>query len=164
MIEVMVAVTLIGLITLAAVPAMTNIVKRNKLDTVTRQILGDVREARSRAITAGWEYRVQGWHATTGGTRKNQYRTFGRKTAATSWPATECAPFSSSTQYASTWTDVSAQKSGVSMVPSTGTSFTLAFGPRGTATDTTGFAPLTFTNSTGSKTITVSPTGMLKVQ
>lgn len=163
MIELLVAVTIGGLIVLAGVPAMTNLLRRSRVETVTRQVLSDVREARSRAITTGWEFRVVGYHATTGGNWSNQYRLLGRRSSAFAWPDDDDAPFSSSNQYAGPWVDVSTQQAGVRLEPSA-TSFTLTFGPRGAPTSTTGFAPLVVANDDVSRSLTVSTGGAVSVQ
>jgi prepilin-type N-terminal cleavage/methylation domain-containing protein len=162
MIEVLVAVTIGGLIVLAGVPAMTNLVQRSRLDTATRELLSDVREARSRAITTGWEFSVIGFHATTGGSWRNQYRLIGRRSGAVAWPDTDDAPFSSATQFAGAWVDLTSRHSGVSLQPSA-TSFTLTFGPRGTPTSTSGFAPLVVANDNATRSLTVSTSGAVRI-
>lgn len=160
------AVLAIGaVIVIAAVPSMFNAIKRSRLETAARTVASDVREARARSISSGWEYRVIGFHATTGGTRANQYRLLGRRSSATAWPANEAAVTSTSTQYAGAWVNIGLLFPRISLQPPAA-SFTLTFDSRGTSSDAaTTFNPLTVAGYSGAqRTVTVSTVGSVRIQ
>lgn len=161
--ELLVTLALVGLLLLIAVPAFSNILRRSRLDGAARQIVSDVRDARSQAIATGWDYRVVGFRFTSGNARRNQYRVVGRRSSAIAWPADTSPKFQSATQLAREWVDVATLYPGVRLVSPAGR-FEVTFDSRGTA-ETSEFNPLLARHpGLQQKSITVSVVGSVRVQ
>ena len=94
-------------------------------------IMGALREARSRAVASGWQYRVVGF--TTGGTVPNSFRIDGRDPAGPSWPSeTTVPPASPANQYVQRWTSLPAEFGGAQLaVTGGGSQFIVTFDSRG---------------------------------
>jgi prepilin-type N-terminal cleavage/methylation domain-containing protein len=160
--ELLVALTIGGFILALALPAFMTTVRRSRLAAAARQVATDLREARSQAITSGWEYRLVGYDATSS-TRRNQYRCLGRSSAAGAWPDIDSAPFRSTTQYASAWTDIGSAFPGVGL-QSADAGFEVTFDARGAAPAADDdFNPLTVSGTIGSATVTVAMSGSIRI-
>lgn len=113
----LVALAIAGLILLIAVPAFTTVLDRSRLDIVTRQMANELRTARSKAITTGWEYKVIGFGSASTNAMRNRYRLLGRRTSAVAWPLDTDGPFTSTTQFAGPWSALSIDASNLQLLP-----------------------------------------------
>jgi len=168
LVEVTIAVAMLGLVVLIAAPAFGTMMRQSRVQASARQFAGDIRNARARAASTGWEYKIVGFRAGTG-TNANQYRLFGRKSGAVTWPVDTAAAASTSTTYAGGWIDFTKLYPGVSMSPggSTGVSrFELSFEPRGVVKLSSGsFDPFTLNGTGGAtKSLRVSTLGNVTIQ
>jgi Tfp pilus assembly protein FimT len=168
LVEIMIAVAMLGLVVLVAAPAFGKMMKSSRVQGSLRQFVGDVRNARARAASTGWEYKIVGFRAGTGA-NANKYRLLGRKSGSVTWPVDTAAVATTSTTYAGRWTDFTTLYPGVSLSPggSTGVSrFELWFAPRGIVTGSTGsFDPFTLNGQSGvTKSFRVSNLGSITIQ
>lgn len=149
---------------LIAVPALSEILHRARLDGAVRQLAGEVNRARSRAVTTGWEYRVVGFDGAAS-VNANAFRTLARRTSAVAWPADDAAQTLTSTQYAGPWVAIPEQYRGVS-VDCDGTRFEVTFDARGTAAGAaTTFNSVRLIGHNGlDKSVDVSVVGNVTVQ
>jgi prepilin-type N-terminal cleavage/methylation domain-containing protein len=163
--ELMVAVALGAILAAMAAPGFVEMVRRGRQFSAVRRVVSDLRDARSRAISTGWEYRVVGYDADTTGDRPNQYRVLARRSTAVAWPGEEDAPFQSDTQLAARWVDVAAEYPGVRF-DSEDTRFELTFDSRGTAADASDdFNPLRVIGHDGlESSLTVSVVGGIRAE
>lgn len=83
--ELVGAAALVAIAVGAALPIMMTSVDNARFNAGVQLIVGDMRLARSKAVSTGWEYRISGWDR-RGGVNANQYRLEGRRTAAITWP------------------------------------------------------------------------------
>jgi Tfp pilus assembly protein FimT len=164
----LVAVAIGALIIMIAVPAFRTMMDRQRLDTATRQMVNDLWNARSKAVSTGWEYKVIGFGNASTDTKKNQYRLLGRSSSAVAWPADTVATFTSATQSASAWTNLSTLQEGIQFTPGgggTNARFEIAFNPAGGLSVNSGdFNPFTMTVKGTTKTIRVSVVGGVTAQ
>lgn len=161
--ELLVALTIGGLVVAISLPAFMATLRRSRLNAAVRQVTSDLREARSQAITTGWEYRVVGFD---GGsmTRRNQYRSLGRSSTAGAWPDIDATPSRSDTQFAGTWTDIGVQFPGVAL-ESEDEGFDVTFDARGAAPAAEDeFNPLTVSSVAGETTLTISVSGAIRIE
>jgi Tfp pilus assembly protein FimT len=143
----MVLIVLLGI----AIPAFYSMLQRSQLDAAVRQVTSDVREARSRATLAGWQYRLLGFDNDSASPYKNQYRLLGRSSTAVAWPADTVAAFTSATQMAGTWIDVNELYPGVRLDTSDATNrFYVSFNSQGGAFETNSF-PLEVGHQSGQR-------------
>lgn len=162
--EIAVALAVVALVTLTAIPSFTSMLRRSRVSGASRQIISDIREARSRSLGSGWEYKLFGFAATSTDTRKNQYRVLARANSGVSWPSDTSAVMSSTTQRAGAWVNVATSFPGVNLVSPTAR-FEIAFDSRGSAPAASSFNPLVVNNQWGtSSSITVTTTGGVRVQ
>lgn len=141
MLEALVVLTIAAMAMIIALPSLADVIRRARHGAAVRHVLYDVREARARAVSTGWEYRLVGYDAEETGERKNQYRVLARRSAAVAWPDEEAAPFASATQLASRWTDIAAEYPDIDF-DSANPRFELTFDSRGTAPGGPAFSPL----------------------
>ncbi len=162
--ELVFSVALGAIVLAVAVPAFDEILDRMRLNTAVRHVISDLREARSQAISMGWQYRIVGYDKDSGAFR-NQYRMLARRSAGVDWPDEDVAPFEDATRRASAWFDVGAAFGGVEL-DANGSRFELTFDARGTAPGAAaGFNPLVLTGDNGMQnTVTVSVVGGIEVQ
>lgn len=162
--EIAVSLAVIGLAALISIPTTLSMIRRSKVSSASRQITSDIREARSRSLGSGWEYKVFGFAATSTDTRKNQYRVLARSNSGIAWPADTSAVMSSSTQRAERWISVTAQFPGVNVVSPTAR-WEIAFDSRGAAPGASSFNPMVVNNQYGNTTsVTVTTVGNVRVQ
>lgn len=162
--EIAVALAVVGMVVLIAVPSFTSMLRRARVASASRQIISDIREARSRSLGSGWEYKLFGFAATSTDVRKNQYRVLARSNSGVSWPSDTSAVMSSSTQRAERWMNVTTQFPGVSLISPTAR-FEIAFNSQGAAPGAASFNPLVVNNTQGNTTsVTVTTVGNVRVQ
>lgn len=162
--ELAITLAVVGLLALIAIPSFTSMVRRSRVSGASRQIISDIREARSRSLGSGWEYKLFGFAATSTDTRKNQYRVLGRSNSGVSWPSDTSAVISTSTQRAGAWMNINTGFPGVRLVSPTAR-FEVAFDSRGSAPGSASFNPLVVNNQWGTtSSITVTTTGGVRVQ
>lgn len=168
MIETLVALAIGGLILLVAVPALTTVVDRSRLDIATRQLANDLRTAQSRAITTGWEYKLVGFGSASSSAMRNRYRLLGRRTTTVAWPLDTDSPFTSTTQMAGSWNDLSLINSDLQIVPGgTGADarYEISFNALGGVNVATGdFAPFQLRVKNDLASIRVSAAGGVTTQ
>jgi len=160
----MVALALGGLVMLVAVPGLWGILQRSRLDAAVRHMVADLHDARSQAITTGWEYRIVGFDSGSS-LNANQYRLLARNSSSASWPADDAAPMLSSTQYAGSWVRIDSMYPGVNL-DYTSPRFELTFDSRGTAAGAAAnFNPLRLIGHDGDEArVQVSVVGGITVQ
>lgn len=165
LVELVVVVGIVIVMMAVGLPYFSSMIKGSRLDGATRQLVGDVREARSRATLTGWEYKIFGYSSSGGGANPNQYRILGKGPSA-GWPLDTVQSFQSATQMAGEWIDITREFPGISLTPSGGyASFYVSFNPQGVATGIVNFSPLQLTSDAGgSKSVTVTPAGGVKIQ
>jgi len=167
-IEIIIALAIGGLVLAIGVPAFTNVLDRSRLDGATRQLSGDLWNAHSKAITTGWEYKLIGFGDSSSDPKRNQYRLLGRRSTAVAWPSDSDEPFTSATQSAGRWTDLSTQSKGVQLLPGGGGAnarFEIAFNARGALSVNTGdFSPFQLRVKDSTKRIRVSVVGGVTVE
>ena len=167
LVEILVATVMLAIIAGIAIPSFLAFTQRSKLDAAVRQIVEDVREARSRASLRGWQYRIYGFNYGAASAYKNQYRLMGRSSSAIAWPADAATPFETATQVVGMWNDMSTAYPGVRINPTDGTlHFWVAFDARGVAIDVDdSFKPLQVTHQTGgTKSVSVTTAGSVRIQ
>jgi prepilin-type N-terminal cleavage/methylation domain-containing protein len=167
LVEILVATVMLAIIAGIAIPSFLAYTQRSKLDAAVRQIVEDVRQARSRASLRGWQYRIYGFNYGAASAYKNQYRLMGRSSGTVAWPADSAGSFENATQMAGEWINVNTTYPGVRINPLDGTlHFWVAFDARGVAIDVDdSFKPLQVTHQTGgTKTVSVTTAGSVRIQ
>lgn len=164
MLEVLCALTVGAIAVAIVIPGFSNVLRRSRLDAAVRQVVLDVREARARAVSTGWEYRVVGYgNDEDDADLRNQYRLLARRSSVVDWPAEDSVSFESATQLAENWIDLQGRFPGVTL----GTAdprFELTFDARGSATAGE-FNPLTITgHDDEEKSLTVSVVGSIRIE
>ncbi len=163
MVEMLVALAVGGLIVAALVPALADAIQRANFDTAVRHVVTDVRQARSRAITTGWQFRIIGFDAGSSGSTVNQYRLLGRRSTAVAWPSVTATPFTSATQIAENWVEVGSKFPGVELDVSSD-QFSVTFDARGAATASS-FNPMTISHPNGrTASLSVTVVGGINIQ
>ncbi len=173
-IDLLGAVVLAAILVGAAAPVMMTGVESARFNAAARQVVGDMRLARSKAVSTGWQYRIRG-RDRRGGPNANRYRMEGRRTAGIAWPAEAALPQLTADQYVGPWIQLDASYPGIQLDNSaagTDPPFYAGFDSSGkTCTPLTqcldGIAPLTITRDTTGHTrqISIAPaTGHVRVQ
>src|SRR3989304_3747845 len=90
-IEMVGAVALAVILVGAGLPVMMTSVESARFSAAVRQVVGDMRLARSKAVTTRWEYRIRGRDRRGGGNAKRD-RVEGRRTTANSRAAAGGTP------------------------------------------------------------------------
>ena len=70
--ELLVALSVAATLMVLALPPLSESLRNARLRAATRQISGDLRQARSTAVGTGWEYRIVGFSAGASGAHRNQ--------------------------------------------------------------------------------------------
>lgn len=170
LIELVVVVGIIIVMTIAAMPFFTAMMRNSQLDAGARQLAGDVREARSLATQTGWQYKIVGFNVGGGQTKKNQYHLLGRSSAGVAWPADTADPFQNATKMAGPWINFNQLYPNVSLNPSVSNpSFYVSFNSQGVAFEwnPTAGSWMTITPSSGSSTsrqLTITAAGGVRIQ
>jgi prepilin-type N-terminal cleavage/methylation domain-containing protein len=167
LVEILVALVMLAIVAGLAIPSFLAYTQRSRLDAAVRQIVEDVREARSRATMRSWQYRIYGFNYGAASAYKNQYRLMGRSSSAVAWAADTATPFETATQMVGMWNNMSTTYPGVRINPADGTDhFWVAFDARGIAIDVDdSFNPLQLTHQTGgTKSVSVTTAGSVRIQ
>ncbi len=160
----LVAITLGAILLAVAVPAYGEIVERVRHSAAVRQVISDVREARSHAISKGWEYRIVGYDSDSTTARRNQYRVLARRSSAVAWPDEDVAPFTSDTQHADRWVDVETWFPNVN-IDTDDPRFEITFDSRGTVPDPSAFNPMTILSHDGTESrLNISTIGGVRIE
>ncbi len=85
-----------------------------RFNAAVQQIAGDMRLARSKAVSTGWEYRIFG-RDRRGGANANQYRVEGRRSAAFTWPAEADPAGQTADRYVGSWVRIGASYPGIQL-------------------------------------------------
>jgi len=168
LLELVAAVAVLALLVGLAAPNFLTMMSRSQVDAASRQLLSDVRRARSLAITQGWEYKVLGFNAEADSPFANQYRILARSPGQL-WPDETAAPFQNATQIAGPWINVNNEYPGARINPGDldGTvQFWVAFNARGVRIESDGFNPLFISDGSGSvqRAMAVSLPGVVTIQ
>jgi prepilin-type N-terminal cleavage/methylation domain-containing protein len=170
LIELVVVVGILSVMTLAALPFFSAMLRSSQLDAAARQLAGDVREARALATQTGWQYRLVGFNAGGGQPQKNQYHLLGRSSPAGAWPAATSEPFQSATQMAGAWINFNQLYPGVTLNAAVAApSFYVSFNAQGVAVDWNPTADpwMTITPTSGAspaRQVRITAAGGVKIQ
>lgn len=166
--EMIVAIAIGGMILLIAVPAFRAAIDRSRLDIATRRMTNELMNARSKAITTGWEFKLVGFGSASSDAKRNRYRLLGRRTSAVAWPMDTDAPFTSTTQTAGPWSDPSTVDSSLELLPGgagANARFEITFDSRGRVSVGSGdFTPFQVRVKGGVGSIRVSVVGGITTQ
>ena len=113
-IEMVGAVALTVILVGAGLPVMMTSVESARFSAAVRQVVGDMRLARSKAVTTRWEYRIRG-RDRRGGANANRYRVEGRRTPAIAWPAEADTPQQTADQFVGAWINLAASYPGIQL-------------------------------------------------
>jgi prepilin-type N-terminal cleavage/methylation domain-containing protein len=167
-IELLVVILLGGLLVLAGVPAFMNYLRAARFNGAVNQVVSDAQQARYRAVSTGWQFRLIGFNSGAAHARRNQYRLIARRTTAAGWPSETAAPFESSTQSAGPWVDVNDLYPGATLNPTVMAGdgkFFVSFDARGARFGVQDFDPLVIGGETGTtRSVDVSAVGSLSIQ
>lgn len=129
LLELVVVVGMIAVLSGISIPLIGRVMAQNRARGGAEALIGAIREARSRAVASGWQYRVVGYTAADA-TVPNSFRIEGRASTAVAWPAPGAGPLNSSTLYAQRWTRVP-QEFGGAQLGAGATQFVMTFDGRG---------------------------------
>lgn len=163
--ELVVVVSVLFVLTAIGLPFFSTMMQNSRLDAATRQLAGDVRNARSLATQTGWQYQIVGFNVGGGATYKNQYRMLGCSSSGVGWPANTGPILQSATQMAGPWINFNQLYPGVSLNSSVSAqSFYVSFNSQGVAFQSLNF-PVTITlQSGGSHQVGVTSVGGVTIQ
>ncbi len=166
--DVVVACSIMATLSMMAIPVFNSTMSNSKLDGAARQLMSDVREARSRAVTTGWRFRIVANDGNLNGTYRNQYRIEGKSSGAcdnTGWPAQTWGATSSSSIWVGSWVDLNTQYPDITLAPMGGSgTFSVCFDGRGIATFPGGLSGVQLTNRSGvTRSIQVSTAGGVQI-
>jgi prepilin-type N-terminal cleavage/methylation domain-containing protein len=160
--EVAIAIALGALVITVSIPAFMEVRERALHDAAVRKVVGEIHEARARAIATGWEFRVLGYDKDTSHARRNQMRVIGRRSGTVAWPGEEDPNVNS--KFAASWINVPVQFKGI-LLDANVVNFVLTFDQRGAAPGAAAFSPLRVVDGDGRQsTITVSVVGGVRIQ
>ena len=165
MIELLGVLAIAAMLMLATMPPLMEALHNSRLRSAARQVAGEIRYARSRAVGTGWQYRLTGFSAGASDDHRNQYRIMARDSAGVAWPALSVDASETPTLVVGEWVDLSALYPGVTINPADSGEFALAFDTRGTPIEISlNFDPLWLTrDSGGAASLVVSTTGSVRV-
>jgi type IV fimbrial biogenesis protein FimT len=167
LLEVLVVIGIATIVMSVMLPNLSGFMRTYRRDGVIDRVIGDLRSARSKAITTGWQYRVMGFNEGSGNTYKNQYRIMARRSSADGWPADTVATMQTTTQLAGPWINISTLYPGVTLNKNNATPvFSVAFDSRGVRIEVdASFDPLVISSQVGAvKSVRVSAVGSASVQ
>jgi len=143
LVELMIAIGIVGILAMIAVPNILGVMPKLRLNGAARQVLGDLMTARMKAVSQNKRVKV----FFTGGSQYNIYDDLNNDGTVDNLECTKPpCPF----------IDIQSNFPGVS-ISSGGNDPT--FSPRGASSNTT----INLTNSYGTKTITIAITGRVKI-
>lgn len=170
-IELSIAVSIVGILAALAIPGILGSIQRSGVDGASRRLAEDIRLAQSNAITRGVQARLVAFDQTgvapnpPSGTnlsdvsKANKYRIEIRSGASATWPAVTDTPGSNS-NILTTWHDISGQYRGV--VVTTGNA--LLFNSQGFLANSVIPLTIVLQGSGGTKTVQTSVIGKATVQ
>ncbi len=166
--DMMAACSVMATLSLMAIPAFNNTISSSRMDGAARQLMSDVHEARSRAVTTGWRFRIVANDGTVDGAHRNQYRIEGKSSGAcdnTGWPAETWGVTSSSTIWVGPWVDLNTQYPDIALAPLGGSgSFSACFDGKGIATFQGGLSGVQVSNRSGvTRSIHISTAGSVQI-
>ncbi len=171
LIEIAVVVGIIIVMAMVGLPFFTAMMQNSRLDGATRQLADDVREARSKATLSGWQYRILGGNAGGSSSYTNQYRLMGRSSTAIAWPVDTSpyfnfpTPSPGATQMAGPWINFNQLYPGINLNPSnSNTSFYVSFSSQGVTFESMSFPIQIFNQSGGSRQVSVTSAGSVRIQ
>lgn len=165
-IELTIAVSILGILAAIAIPQLVGGIQRSGVDGASRRLAEDIRLAQSHALTRGAQTRVLAFDQTgaapdspgTGTlsdtTKANMYRIELRSGASASWPALSDTPATNG-NVLTVWQDLGSQYRGVAVT----TGNTVVFNSLGGLLNTTTPVNIVLQGSGGSKTIQTSLIG-----
>ncbi len=172
-IELLVTMILAAVLIGAAAPVLMTGVESARFNAAAGQVVGDMRLARSKAVSTGWQYRIRGRDQSSPSNPKNRYRIEGRRNSMIAWPSETDPPQQTADEYVGRWIEIAANYPGIWINNSSGSpKFFAGFDPSGRLCTplsqcANGFSPLTITKvSTGqTRQVWVSlATGHVRVQ
>jgi type II secretory pathway pseudopilin PulG len=166
--DVVVACSIMATLSMMAIPVFNTTMSNSKLDGAARQLMSDVREARSRAVTTGWRFRIVANDSTVTGTYRNQYRIEGKSSGAcdnTGWPAETWGVTSSSTIWVGPWVDLNTQYPEIALSPMGGSgTFSVCFDGKGIAAFPGGLSGVQVSSRSGvTRSIQISTAGSVQI-
>ena len=134
LLELLVVVGLLAITSAISVPLITGALGRARANGAAEALVGAIRDARIRAISTGWQYRVVAYAPS--GAVPNAFRSEGIDAANGGvWPAAGTAsspPTYGSTQMAESYTSLASDFGAAQIqIPGGGASFTVTFDSRG---------------------------------
>ncbi|HEV8664102.1 MAG TPA: hypothetical protein VGT06_13325 [Candidatus Methylomirabilis sp.] len=132
-IELAITVAVALVLIAVALPLIGTTMENHRLNGAVRRLMSDTRDARSRAVSFRWQYRIFGY-GDTSGTRPNQYRIEGR-TGTTAFPAPSTdGPFKTATQEAGLWVNLPGDYAAIRVNPGGAATFEVIFDEAGSVT------------------------------
>lgn len=113
-IELLVVMVLVAILVGSGLPVLMTSVESARFNAAVRQVAGDVRLARSKAVTTRWEYRIRG-RDRRGGANANRYRVEGRRTPAIAWPAEAATLQQTADLFVGRWISLTATYPGIQL-------------------------------------------------
>jgi type II secretory pathway pseudopilin PulG len=166
--DLVVACSIMATLSMMAIPVFNSAMSNSQLDGAARRLMSDLREARSRAVTTGWRFRIVANDSTVSGTYRNQYRIEGKSAGAcdnTGWPAETWGVTSSSTIWVGPWVDLKTQYPDITLAPLGGSgTFSVCFDGKGIATFPGGLSGVQVTSKAGvTRSLQVSTAGSVQI-
>lgn len=165
MVELLAAMLVATLLAFAALPPLVEIIHNSRLKAAATRVAADLQQARSRAVSTGWEYRVAGFSTAASDEHRNQYRIMARSSVSIVWPDATTGAFESPTQSVGEWVDVDQLYSGIMINDGNTDEFAVTFDARGIPVERSlNFDPLEVSNDVGiEKFLTVSAVGSVAI-
>jgi Tfp pilus assembly protein FimT len=165
-VELLAAIVVATALAFASVPPLVEIVRNSRLKAAARQIAGDLQQARARAVSTGWEYRLTGFGAAASGEYRNGYRMLARSSPLQDWPADSTPPSESATQLVGEWVEFDASYPGVAINEDDADRFAVTFDSRGVPVEKSlNFDPLQVSNKDGgARLVSVSAVGSVTLE
>jgi type II secretory pathway pseudopilin PulG len=113
-VELAAVMVLVTILAGAGLPTLMTSVESARFNAAVRQVAGDVRLARARAVSTGWQYRIRG-RDRRGGANANQYRVEGRRGTAIAWPAETDPPQQTADLSVGPWIRITAAYPGIQL-------------------------------------------------
>lgn len=169
-VELAIAVSILGILSAIAIPGIVGGVQRSGVDGASRRLAEDIRLAQSSAITRGVQARViafdqagtapnPGSSSVTDTTKKNMYRIEVRSGATASWPALTDNP-GTNANVLTVWQDLGNQYRGVAVT----TGNILIFNSQGFLANSAVSLNIVVQGSGGTKTVQTSVIGKATIQ
>lgn len=169
-IELTIAVSILGILAAIAIPQLVGGIQRSGVDGASRRLAEDIRLAQSSAITRGAQARVlafdasgaapyPGGTAVSDATKANMYRLEIRTGATAAWPTLSDTP-ATNANVLTAWQDLGSQYRGVAVT----TGNTLLFNSQGFLVNSAVSLSIGLQGSGGTKTVATSVIGKATIQ